>query len=239
MAMHRFWIVREAWRTAEQIYELLAADTFIDLDEQHRILDARSSLRRKEPLAYFGNPFLPRDFLRPRINLPEHDFAPDYFDVGPVTLVSHRLRSVLAQPETVIQYHPIELVRGGPAVRAQDYRWMNILACHPAIDRAKSIFETDQLVNYKTGERTPFIRDYTRMVFRDDIDPGAEIFRVAEDLVTVLATDALAERVMRAGCTGIAFEDPETFCARGPIHRYRAATGIVEEDMEKILPPIR
>ena len=87
---------------------------------------------------------------------------------------------------------------------------------------------------------------YEKFAFRSSINdatpPSGPACRTWTETASAhtapLATDALAERVMRAGCTGIAFEDPETFCARGPIHRYRAATGIVEEDMEKILPPI-
>ncbi len=144
--------------------------------------------------------------------------------------VSCRLRDAIGQPGDVVQYHPIELRSSGRDVRAQDYCLINILACHPAIDMQPASYEMDEGTNCATGEKFRYIDSYKQLVVRDDISPTAELFRVAEDLNTVLASDALAERVMRAGCTGMSFEDPATAHPYGPISRYRTATGVEEED---------
>jgi len=171
--------------------------------------------------------------------MPGRSFAPDFFHIEIAMFVSHKLREALAQLDSVIQYHPIELLDPSAEVRGQDYRWMNILACVPAIDMQASQYTIEEETTYDTGEVFRFIWSYDRMVIRDDIAPAAELFRVSEDFGTVLASDILAERVMRAGCTGAAFEDPLTYRSLGPIHRYRTATGVDEEDMNKVFPPAR
>jgi len=155
------------------------------------------------PADYFGDPRLPDGFPCPALDMPPAGFALDYFHLGPPTYVSRRLREALAQPEDTVQYWPIDLMTGGSEVRAQDYRWMNVLAAHPAVDLERSKYVAKESVQQSSGETFRYIRFYDQMVLRDDLGPTPEIFRVAEDLITVLVTDALAEHIQRAGCTGM------------------------------------
>lgn len=234
-----YWYVEADWRVAEQSYRYKGHKRGILLANEDALIDARQPLFWAKAVGDFRNPFIPPDFPTPQLHMPAKGFAPDYFGTGIYNFVSHRLRAAFALPDGIAQYIPIELLSGGPEVRAQEYQWMNLLACYPAIDLQRSSYTMSKDLTYATGEKFEFIDSYERMVIRDDIAPSAELFRVAEDLTTVLASDALAERVLRAGCTGIAFEDPATAYPYGPIHRYRTATGVEEEDMNKILGPMR
>ena len=49
-----------------------------------------------------------------------------------------------------------------------------------------------------------------------------------ESTTNILVTDALAERVLRAGCTGMEFVDPENEQFGPRMLRYRTADGIAE-----------
>lgn len=229
------WIVRRDWRTGQRTNRLIGKKNGLRFSNQEKFEIGTTPYFQTMPVGHYGNPVFPSGILKPKLFMPKRNFAPDYLSYGGTNFVSRRLRDVMALPESDVQYIDIELLDGSPKAFANDYRWMNILACHPAIDLQQSIYETDEATRATTGETFRFIWSYNRMVIRDDIDPDAHLFRVAEDLTTVLASDALAERVMRAGCTGIAFEDPATYF-NGPIHRYRTAAGIEEEDMNKIFP---
>jgi hypothetical protein len=44
----------------------------------------------------------------------------------------------------------------------------------------------------------------------------------------IFVTDALAERVLRAGCTGMEFRDPTLPQHGGRLLRYRTAAGVAE-----------
>ena len=232
-----FWVVGEDWRVAEQSYRFMGRKNGIWLANEGALADALGPLVWAQAVGDFSNPFISADFPRPQLHMPVTGFAPDYFSIGLYKFVSQRLRDVFALPAGLVQYIPINLTDGGPEVRANNYRWMNLLACRPAIDLQRSIYKVRERTRHPTGETYWHIGAYERMVIRDDIAPSAELFRAAEDLVTVLASDFLAERVMRAVCTGISFEDPATARSLGPISRYRTATGVEEEDMDKVYPP--
>ncbi len=232
-----YWPVGDDWRVWERVSNLLVESGGLKLVNDREVFLACSTLKRQRPVGFYGNPRFPSDFIRPELRMPSSGFAPDYFRVGRVTFASRRLRAALSQSPAAVQYHPVSITGGGEEARSQDYLWMNIIACHKAIDLTRSLYEMGGGTVSTTGEKFQYIQSYERMVFRDDIPPGAELFRVAEDLVTVLASDALAERVMRTGCTGIAFEAPETHRSLGPIHRYRTATGVMVEDMNQVYPP--
>ena len=60
----------------------------------------------------------------------------------------------------------------------------------------------------------------------------SDLFRADEIPVCLLATNALAERVMKAGCTGVQFDDPITTGEMKGARRTRVATGTIEEVLE-------
>lgn len=223
--MGRFWIVEDDINTDEQVSDLLAVPGTLALENWDEISNAWAPLIWAINLAHHGNPVAPPDFPVPRIRMPLAGFAPDRFWLGDVVVASHLLRWAMDQPPSVIQYLPLCVTEGGLEVFAQDYAWMNIIAIRPAVDMRRSRYELDESQNLRTGRRASFIRRYCQMVLRDDLGPTPEIFRVAEDLTTVLATEALADRVQRAGCTGISFLDPETYGEEAIVRRYRERDG--------------
>jgi hypothetical protein len=233
----RYWIFRETWRVVADLGNLIGTADDVVLVNDMALFTAWDRLGWNNPTGYYGNPLIPADFIRPILRMPSSNFVPDYFILGRTMLASRKLREALAQPDHAIQYHPIELLEASVEARDQDYRWMNILACVPAIDMQESQYTIEEGTRYDTGEVFRFISSYDRMVIRDDISSTAALFRIAEGYGTVLASDALAERVMRARCIGVAFEHPETYRSLGPIHRYRTATGVEKEDMNQVYPP--
>ena len=72
----------------------------------------------------------------------------------------------------------------------------------------------------------------TSLALRADLVARSDLFWVDEVPVCLLATDALAERVMQAGCTGVQFDDPATTGVMKGARRNRVATGIIEEVLE-------
>lgn len=172
--------------------------------------------------------FWPAEFPRPVAALPDWPFAPDFWRFGRYDFASRRLRDVLAQPADVIQFLPFDLVRASAAARAQDYRWMRVLPRQPAMDIARSDCEVADYIDGITGEPGKFLRRIDRFVLLDGLVPRTEIFRLDESPAYILATDALAARVLQAGCTGMEFSDPANQRGGMRVDRIRTAHGIAE-----------
>ena len=62
----------------------------------------------------------------------------------------------------------------------------------------------------------------------DGLQAQTEVFCVAETYTGILVTDAVAERVLQAGCTGAGFRDPEIVRSGKYVERYRTANGVAE-----------
>ena len=183
----------------------------------------------------------PPGFPRPFLSLPRKRFAPDFFIIGSYWFASRRLRDVLALPEHVVQYWPIELLAGTVEAEAQDYRWMRVLLTQHVMDWARSVCRMTSITNVVTGRRSLSPRSVTRFAVRPGLCPVAELLRAVEVWgYGALATDALAERVLRAGCTGVAFQHPHTIGIYQGIKLYRAADGVRERDTRpEATPPSR
>jgi hypothetical protein len=182
--------------------------------------------------AGMGHPYppdivLPDDFPPVRLALPEKGFSPDYFGYGGDKFCSRRLREAMDLPEGVVQFMPVDLVAGGAQVRAQEYQLMRVIAHQPAIDLERSVYdEIDGPDEYPGQPRR--ITWVGRYVFLDGLRPATEIFRTDETYAVIFVTDALAERVLRAGCTGMEFCDPTLPQHGDRLLRYRTATGVAE-----------
>lgn len=172
---------------------------------------------------------LPDGFPILQLVLPDSGFAPDFLTYEGYWFCSRSLREALAQPDHVVQFAPVEIIAGGEEVRAQDYRVLRVLARQKAMDLDRSECELEDWVNRITGIPQKVPRFIERFVLLDDLQPRTEMFRVDESSSHVLVADAVAERVLRAGCTGLEFTDPA--CPRhGPrVVRYRTADGIGEK----------
>ena len=150
----------------------------------------------------------PETVCRPKVKFPSDGFAPDFFDFFFTRYCSARLREAFAQPPEVIQYLDVDMICDGAAALAQDYKVMRILAHQPALDLQHS--EYDFSFWPKLGTDTLFLHlgTFKRPILLEDFKPKTEIFRVEERPTRFLVTDALAERVLKAKCTGLEFIHP-------------------------------
>ena len=205
----------------------------ISVDSENRIVNAKEldhalfelDLPRSSKIK--GDAPLPKGFMRPVLSLPPVDFAPDYFTMQSEIFVSRRFREALAQPDDVVQYWPVDIVRASAEALQQDYKFFRILAWQEAMDWERSVYDKSDSVNRATGETFVSISYIKRFMPRADLMPRSEIFRSAESRSFVLVTDGLAERVMRAGCEGVSFDEPETIGMWGhEPQRTRTADGI-------------
>jgi len=207
-------------------------DRFLRRDGPIGVLN-EDEIRRAQRASYSetlknGNDIaLPPGFPAPQLALPEDGFAPDYFSTGFCAFCSQKLRDVLAQAAHVIQFTPVNLVWGGILAQTQNYTVMRVLAKQPAIDLWLSDCDVETYTYAESGEhvvRTGFMRRY---VLLNDLTPLTEVFRIEESPTYILATDAVAERVVRARCTGIEFFDLQDNTPMDRPRRYRGPKGVV------------
>lgn len=227
MGEQNLWLLREDVETCNQILTAIDFDISNRVRNINDVMAAFVGVIKTKPFTVPADLPLPEGFIRPEVWLPPLDFSPDYFSLAGLTFVSRRFRDALAQPEGVVQYWPIHLARGSEEARAQDYMLFRILAWQPALDWGCSVCEREEFINPRTGEHLVAARSIKRFVPLDDLVPRTEIFRAAEARTSILVTDGLAERVLRAGCTGASFREPQTIglLGREP-QRFRTADGI-------------
>ena len=225
--VRKFWIFGYDARVMTRFDWYLARNHKLGVQN----LDKRSTAFL-ELKAAMGHPYpedivLPDDFPPVQLALPEKGFSPDYFGYGSDNFCSRRLRDAMNLPDGMVQFMPIELVSGGAQVLAQDYQLMRVVAHQPVLDMERSVYEPidDRRAQ---GNHPPRPMWFERFVLLETLQSVAEIFRADEIYVKVFVTDALAERVLQAGCTGMEFYDPTLPQHGDRLRRYRTATGIGE-----------
>jgi hypothetical protein len=206
----------QIWRVKEDVYTSFALDTMCVKDERIGIDNEREMAKSYRKIiehvdgSLHDYVHLPPEFPIPIMHFPSSGFAPDYFSFGSVDFCSARLREALAQPADVIEYTPIDLRCDGTKAIAQGYQRMRILAVQPAMDMQRSLYESEEWVHSESGETSVWIREIEKLVLQEGFRPRTEIFCIEGRSLAVLATDALAERVLKAGCTGLEFSHLET-----------------------------
>ncbi len=103
---------------------------------------------------------------------------------------------------------------------------MRVLAEQPAIDLQRSKIEMVEDTDPHIGGVYNEVALAWSIVLIDGFKAKSDLFRPAEWHRAVFATDALAERVMKAGCTGIEFGDLATLTGDKQI--IRTSRGIEE-----------
>ena len=208
--------------------QMLLNDEALGMSNHREVAIAKAELRDATNSLISDDVPLPDGFPAPQLVLSASGFSPDFFEFAGDCFCSRRFREALAQPEHVVQFTPVDILAGGEEVRAQDYRMLRVLARQKAMDLDRSDCDLEDWVNRLTGvpQRVPsFIN---RFVLLDDLQPRTEIFRVDESSSYVLVADAVAERVLRAGCSGMQFTDPACPRHGKRVVRYRTADGIGE-----------
>ena len=207
--MTRFWVWEEASTTQGPLDQAR--------DELQFELEAESSEAMYDRLRSFyaslpgDSPWpdsLPSDFPIPRLRMPDSGLAPDYFKWGMWRFASARLRAAMALPDDAVDYRPAVIEGGSHQARDQDYALMYVRAFAAAIDLETSDLGWRQVISHKTGNPVISVSGISQIRVRPDLDVPADLFTDANATIVLLATDALAERVMAAGCTGVWFVHP-------------------------------
>jgi hypothetical protein len=207
---NHIWRVREDLYTSFTFGNMCVKDETIGIDNEREMDKSYRKIAENFDRSLYHYVRLPPEFPVPIMHFPSSGFAPDYFSFGSVDFCSARLRDALAQPSDVIEYTPIDLRCDGAKAIAQEYQRMRILAVQPTMDMQRSLYESQEWVHPETGETSIWIREIEKLVLQEGFRPRTEIFCIEEHNLPVLATDALAERVLKAGCTGLEFSHLET-----------------------------
>ena len=117
----------------------------------------------------------------------------------PGLLVSSRLRGVLEECGVdSIQYFPVDLRLSDGAIPSDKYFIANIIGRVSCIDFARS----DIVVN----DGPPLIIDtIDRLVLKEDIIHGLDIFRLGELFVAIVLSSRVKDAIERSGVSGIEF----------------------------------
>lgn len=128
------------------------------------------------------------------------DYPPaDYFNAGPLFVVSERLRGLLESANAAIEYHPVVLFKDGHEIHGGGYCFANLLKKIDCFNFEKSIYTMD-------GE---FIDKIQRLEIDESKADGNPLFRLARSFdVITLASQDLRDTVLGAGITGVKFFDP-------------------------------
>jgi hypothetical protein len=141
--------------------------------------------------------------------------------------VSHRFRQAADLPSDTAQILPLHIRSAGAAAQAQRYAMLRVLTAKKVMDLKLSRF-TRSSFRRSDGRLLRWIAAIDEFVPRADLVAEHDLFWDSENVCTLIATDQLAERVMRSGCTGVEFCDPKSLGVLNGSVRYRAADGVAE-----------
>ena len=224
MEFPALWLAQEDAIIAGKFGRALLRNARLGLCNTEELLRAEYKLR--DATGNFDGPWL-AGYPLPVAGLPDR-FAPDFWSFGRYDFASRRLRDALAQPEDVVQFLPFNLVQAGAAARAQDYCWMRVVVHQEALDIDRCDCRITMRTHAITGKPRRSLSNIKLLALRQDLTPRTGIFRLEESPTYIYATDAVAERVLRAGCTGMEFCHPENRLGGMRIERYRILDGIAE-----------
>jgi hypothetical protein len=150
----------------------------------------------------------------PVLRITDPAFALNYFLDSGIAYASRRLREALDLSDSVIRYRDIDLDGSPPALLAHQYQMFETVTFADPIDWDRTPAQYFDLAwpdgsirRVRRLDRSLFAPlSRGRIYFRADFVPPAPLFRVPGTAWT-MATDALADRVMRAGITDVAFQD--------------------------------
>jgi hypothetical protein len=177
--------------------------------------NARVEFYRSIPRAEAGGRELPSDLPKPILYLEQPDLCVDFIpDYQGITAVSRRMREAMALPDWAASWVPI-VIDDRSAAEAADmgYQHLHIRASAQAFDLERSIYKGEWRPSAKDG--TPFL-DFDhfgiqRFEIVEGFEPPADLFNDTIEPLPNLTTDALAIRVLTAGCANVVFEHLSSF----------------------------
>src|SRR5215813_9900041 len=224
--MTLLWVVGGSLESAEYAYGLAdERPPRFELVNQAAVYDYRRRVESEYPghdgaeheRMWFN------DMPMPIFRIADPAFRLDYFHMG-IPCASLRLRRALGLTDTVIRYRDIDLDQSPPAVRERGYQAFHVLTVADPIDWSRTaavvldVRRPDGSIRKQRYVAPPNpVGPPQRIYWRDDFKAPAPLFRAVGTPWT-LATDPLADQVMRAGITDLVFQD---------ITSDRAQTGVV------------
>ena len=158
-----------------------------------------------------------------QIEFAAEDFDPDCFDWNGFTLVSEKMRRAMALGPSDIQYFDVDSSGTAPLPRSKHYQIMHVSVAEDVSDPERSEYSLRH-----RPEGVELFGHPDAVAFRPDAEPAHEIF-YDRFFKVVFCTDALALRVLRAGCTEMRFLDPIDLRSW---NRFRTLRGIEKSEWD-------
>jgi hypothetical protein len=155
-----------------------------------------------------------------KLELTLESFDADCFLKGSFTLVSEKMRSVMALGSADVQYFEVDASLSARLPQSKRYQIMHVPVTEDVSDPQNSEYTCHHLSDGSVTSGSP-----RAVAFRADAEPTHEIF-YDRFFKVVYVTDEFALRILRAGCSGARFFDP---AARFNFFAFRTLRGVEEE----------
>ena len=211
MSSPPFWLIGESEDVLTRTLELedrRPPALIVDYDHEaaHKVSDRQFEAVRMGDVAGMARPKNPTEWKPMTLTVTEESFYPDFF-VRSAWFVSAKLREIMGVGDDVAQYLDVDCAGCHAGAGQQDYKEMDTFAIRRAIDIDRTEME---LRTYPERDGTTSEWQTTaygsRLYWRDDFVSDVPIFRDPHD-PRWFATDAFAEKVLRAGITDMVFQD--------------------------------
>jgi hypothetical protein len=208
MSQKQYWLIGQSSEGMERLHELEdrippAVIVKYDREASHRESQDRWD-RRIANIAGVLGPKDPAQWVPMTLTILEESFCPEFF-VRSAWFVSARLREVMDLPDHVAQYLPVDSSGCHEKAREQNYMVMDPFAVQNAIDTERSVIDYGDYPE-DDGTITKQVLGVKNFVWRECFVSEVPIFRDPHDN-RFFATDAFAEKVLRAGITDMKFQD--------------------------------
>jgi hypothetical protein len=166
--------------------------------------------------------FAPANFPVAQLRLTLEEFDVDCFLFNSFSLVSARMRDVMALSPTAVEYLDVDASLSAPLPRSKGYKIMRVIAAEEAADVDKSVYSAGRVVGGPSS-----LKLATRIALRSDLEPASELFRDKFFRGYELCTDSLAVKLLQNHCTGVRFLDLDHLSIAEP-KRFRTLRGVEE-----------
>jgi hypothetical protein len=144
------------------------------------------------------------------------DFDDDYFTWGGCMFVSERMRQVMALDFSEVRFFEVDASQSAPLPRSKSYQIMEPLVTEDVSDPENSEYDKESI----TPDNQFGPSQVECVAIRPDAAPVHDLFYDGFFASILLCTDQFAMRILKAGCTGVAFVDPRgTGEGRGVLYR--------------------
>ena len=144
-------------------------------------------------------------FPRTRIEIRPGDELVDYFEIGPLPIVSASLKELLEEFLAKAEFFPVTILRTGKKYTEKSFYFCNILDLVDCLDQERGKYKIITLAHLPR----PRVNEINKLAIDEAKADGHSLFRIAdggEDLICV--SDELAARVKSGGFSGVTFVTP-------------------------------